>query len=80
MKTNLQNLGFSDWFSGHAAEILQPEQNVARVAEVDRDAYIVRDDEQETHAELAGRFRFAIERKAKGTVSSSSRIIMTSKK
>jgi len=61
MKTNLPDLGFSDWFSGHAAEILQPGQHVARVVAVDRNAYIVRDDGQETHAELAGRFRFAIE-------------------
>lgn len=61
MNTNLHNLGFSEWFSGHAAEILQPGQHVARVVAVDRDAYIVRDDGQESHAELAGRFRFAIE-------------------
>jgi ribosome biogenesis GTPase len=61
MKTNLKDLGFSDWFSGHAAELLQPGQNAARVVAVDRNAYIVRGEAQETHAELSGRFRFAIE-------------------
>jgi len=60
MMTTLQDLGFSDWFSGHAAEILQPGQNVARVLAVDRNAYIVRDEGQETHAEVSGRFRFAM--------------------
>jgi len=54
-------LGFGDWFSRHAAEIIQPGQNVARVVAVDRDAYLVRGEEQETPAELSGRFRFTME-------------------
>ena len=61
MKVNLKDSGFSDWFSGHAAETLQPGQNVARVVAVDRNAYLVRGEGQETPAELSGRFRFAIE-------------------
>lgn len=36
-------------------------QHVARVVAVDRDAFLVRDAERETPAELSGRFRFAIE-------------------
>ncbi|ASQ91593.1 ribosome small subunit-dependent GTPase A [Prosthecochloris sp. GSB1] len=58
---NVEDLGFNDWFSGHAAEILQPGQNVARVVAVDRNAYIVRSEGQETPAELSGRLRFGIE-------------------
>lgn len=58
---NLKDLGFSDWFSGQAAGILQAGQNVARVVAVDRNAYIVRGEAQETPAKLSGRFRFEIE-------------------
>jgi len=56
-----QTLGFDDWFSGHATSMLQPGQKVARVATVDRNAYLVRGEGQETFAELSGRFRFAVE-------------------
>ncbi len=55
----MQKLGFSDWFSNHAATMLQPGQEVARVLTVDRNAYLVQGESQETSAELSGRFRFA---------------------
>ncbi len=58
---NLQNLGYNDWFSDHAARMLEPGQNVARVVTVDRNAYLVRNEEREMPAELSGRFRFAVE-------------------
>lgn len=60
---DLQLLGFNDWFAGHAASVLQPEQSVARVVTVDRNACLVRGERQETLAELSGRFRFAFESK-----------------
>ena len=58
---NLQLLGFDDWFSEHGATMLQPGQSMARVVTVDRNAYLVRSEGQETIAELSGRFRFAVE-------------------
>jgi ribosome biogenesis GTPase / thiamine phosphate phosphatase len=58
---NPQTLGFNDWFSEHTAILLQPGQKVARVVAVDRNAYLVRGEDQETFAELSGRFRFAVE-------------------
>ena len=61
---NLKILGFNDWFSDHATTVLQPGQNVARVVTVDRNAYLVRGEGQETLAELSGRFRFVVESSA----------------
>ena len=58
---NLQQLGFNDWFSDHASTLLQPEQSVARVMTVDRNAYLVRSERQETPAEISGRFRHTVE-------------------
>lgn len=54
-------LGYDGWFEERAATLLQPGQNVARVLAVDRGAFLVRTREAEAHAELAGKFRFAVE-------------------
>ncbi len=51
--------GFDDEVRARAAAALAPGQRLARVTAVDRGAYLVRDKQGETHAELAGRFRFA---------------------
>lgn len=61
MTTNLQKLGFDEWFSGHSAGMLEPDMQLARVLTVDRDSYLVKGEAHETPAELSGRFRFAIE-------------------
>ena len=58
---NLRQLGFDDWFSDHASALLQPGQSVARVMTVDRNAYLVRSERQETPAELSGRLRHTVE-------------------
>jgi ribosome biogenesis GTPase len=58
---NLQQLGFDDWFADQAEKLLQPGQSVARVVAVDRNAYMLRDAQQETPAELSGRLRYAID-------------------
>jgi ribosome biogenesis GTPase / thiamine phosphate phosphatase len=58
---NLRTLGFNYWFAEHATTLLQPGQEVARVVTVDRNAYLVRGEDQEVLAELSGRFRFAVE-------------------
>ena len=57
----LAALGFDDWFAQHSAALLQPGHGIARVTAVDRDAFLVRNQDVETYAELAGKFRFAVE-------------------
>ncbi len=57
----LAALGFDGWFERQAADVLQPEHRVARVTAVDRDAFLVRNADAEIRAELAGKFRFAIQ-------------------
>jgi len=58
---DLSALGFTDWFERCSAAILQPGQSIARVTAVDRGSFLVRNQEGEVLAELAGRFRFAVE-------------------
>ncbi|MDT8389533.1 MAG: ribosome small subunit-dependent GTPase A [Lentisphaeria bacterium] len=57
----LTALGFDDWFERCSAAILQPGQRMARVTAVDRGAFVVRHQDGEVPAELAGKFRFAVE-------------------
>jgi ribosome biogenesis GTPase / thiamine phosphate phosphatase len=57
----LTALGFDDWFERRSADILQPGQRIARVTAVDRGAFLVRNQDGEAPAELAGKFRFAVE-------------------
>jgi len=56
----LTALGFDDWFEERSAAHLQPGHSIARVTAVDRDAFLVRNQDAETHAVLAGKFRFAV--------------------
>ncbi len=56
---NLGVLGFDGWFEERSAALLQPGQSLARVTAVDRGAFIVRNQNEETYAELAGKLRFA---------------------
>ncbi|MBI4720616.1 MAG: ribosome small subunit-dependent GTPase A [Chitinivibrionia bacterium] len=55
----LTNLGFDEWFERHSAALLKPGRRIARVTAVDRGAFLVRNQDAETYAELAGRLRFA---------------------
>jgi len=55
----LSDLGCDRWFEGHAGNLLQREQNIARVTAVDRGACLVRNEHEEIPAELAGKFRFS---------------------
>jgi ribosome biogenesis GTPase len=57
---NLSDLGFDDWFNERAAPLLQEDQSLARVMAVDRGAFLVRTQDGETHAEVAGKLRFAV--------------------
>ncbi len=56
----LTALGFDSWFEERAGEFRQPGRHMARVTAVDRDAFLVRTEDGETRAELAGRLRLAI--------------------
>jgi ribosome biogenesis GTPase / thiamine phosphate phosphatase len=57
----LTALGFDDWFERCSAAILQPGHSIARVTAVDRGAFVVRNQDGEAPAELAGKFHFAVE-------------------
>jgi ribosome biogenesis GTPase / thiamine phosphate phosphatase len=57
----LSALGFDGWFEQHSAALLQPGHSIARVTAVDRGAFLVRNQDAETYAELAGKFRFQVE-------------------
>jgi ribosome biogenesis GTPase / thiamine phosphate phosphatase len=58
---DLRVLGFDDWFEKRSAALLQAGHSIARVTSVDRGAFLVRNQNAETYAELAGKFRFAIQ-------------------
>ena len=49
---DLQALGFTDWFDTRAKAMLQEGQCAARVMAVDRGAFLVRCEHDETAAEL----------------------------
>ena len=55
---DLKTLGYDRWVEEHQGGLLQPEQSIARVTSVDRGACLVCDQDGETPAELAGKFRF----------------------
>jgi len=57
----LSEIGFDRFFEAHAKELRQENQGIARVSAVDRGAYLVRDEQREVPAELAGRFYFHVD-------------------
>ncbi len=57
----LSDLGYDSWFEQRSSALLQPGYSLARVTAVDRGAFLVRNQEGETYAELAGKFRFGVE-------------------
>jgi len=52
-------LGFDQWFEDKRSEARRPDCNVARVTAVHRDSYLVRNENSEVFAELAGSFVYA---------------------
>ena len=56
----LTALGFDGWFEQRSAVLLQPGQSIAR-HDRGSGAFLVRNQDAETYAELAGKFRFAIQ-------------------
>jgi len=57
----LRTLGFDRWFQDKRAEALRPDCNVARVTAVHRDSCLVRNENSEVLAELAGNFAYSVE-------------------
>ena len=56
---DLSTLGFDAWFAERTADLLQAGRAIARVTAVDRDAFLVRNENGEFPAGLAGKFRFS---------------------
>ena len=57
----LEDLGFDRWFEDQLTGRLHPGQAIARVTAVDRGAFLIRDEQRELGAELAGKFYFGVE-------------------
>ncbi len=58
---NLADLGFDGWFEHRSAALLQTGYSIARVTAVDRGAFLIRNQDGETYAEIAGKFRYVVE-------------------
>jgi ribosome biogenesis GTPase len=54
----IADLGFDSWFQKKRGETQRPDCDVARITRVDRDRYLVRNEENEVQAELAGKLLF----------------------
>jgi ribosome biogenesis GTPase / thiamine phosphate phosphatase len=57
----LRTLGFDQWFQDKRSEAGRPDCTVARVTAVHRDSYLVRNEDSEVLAELAGSFVYSAE-------------------
>jgi ribosome biogenesis GTPase len=57
----LTDLGFDNWFQQKQEKFQRPDCSVARITRVDRDRYLVRDEEKEIQAELTGKLLFYAE-------------------
>jgi len=55
----LAELGFDHWFQEKRDAFKRPDWSVARVTRLDRDRYLVRNEEKEVQAELAGKLLFS---------------------
>ena len=54
----LADLGFDRWFQKRREELQRPDCTVARITAVDRDRYLVRNEENEVQAEATGKILF----------------------
>jgi ribosome biogenesis GTPase len=54
----LNDLGFDNWFQQKRNELQKPEYGVARITAVNRDRYLVRNEQNELQAELTGKLLF----------------------
>ena len=61
----LIDLGFDPWFEAHVENIRLEDQGFARVSAVDRNSYVIRNEQSEIPAVLAGKFYFRVESSVK---------------
>lgn len=57
----LKELGYKEWFRERANESLTSEYNIVRVTAVNKDSYIIRNEETEIPAEITGKLRYGAE-------------------
>jgi ribosome biogenesis GTPase len=57
----LRDLGFDQWFQCRQEELQRPDCSVARITAVNRDSYLIRNENSEVLAELAGSLMFSAE-------------------
>ncbi len=56
----LEDLGFNSWFKEKQEALGRPDCSVARVTRVDRDRYLVRNEQGEVQAEATGKLLYAV--------------------
>jgi ribosome biogenesis GTPase len=57
----LKDLGFDQWFQAYVGGLLQEGRGIARISAVDRGSYLIRNEQGEIPAELAGKFYFQVD-------------------
>jgi len=57
----LADLGFDRWFQQKRDELQHPDCTVARITRVDRERYLVRNEENEVQAEATGKLLFSVD-------------------
>jgi ribosome biogenesis GTPase len=57
----LRDLGFNDWFQQQRDSLQRPELSVARITRVDRDRYLVRNEQGELQAEPTGKLLYSVD-------------------
>ena len=57
----LKDLGYKEWFRERADESQASEYSIVRVTAVNKDSYIIRNEEAETPAEITGKLRYGAE-------------------
>lgn len=57
----LSKLGFDPWFEKHISDLHQVGHGIARISAVDRGSYLIRNENGEVPAELAGKFSYRVE-------------------
>lgn len=58
MPTNMENLGFDNWFQEKAEPMISAGHEIARVVAVNKDSFLIRNGEQDVFAEVSGKLMF----------------------
>ena len=61
LRMKLEDLGFSDWFQERLRESPQLEYSLVRVIAVNKDNYIIRNEEEDIPAEVTGKLMYGAE-------------------